>query len=362
MNIALVPSVEPPDTYMQPLPSPIDLEDIPAWDRYRNAFLPEVAARTLWEAFAVDATRSGMYGGDTEADVDNSSDRAAIKWLRMMTRDEMRGLRERLYPTPQMLSQIAALAQRAPNAAGLLALMRTTVAAALHTSSPIQIPPILLLGPPGVGKTHVARQLATVFGTSVTRVDCAGSTHLNPLTGTNRVWRGADAGAVTRAIVAGTSSSPVLLLDEIDKSHGYDDNDPLGALHQLLEREQAMRFRDECLDIEISAEDTIWIATANDTREILPSLLDRFHVVDIAPPSRDQMHVVVRSLFEETMKAHYAHWFEGGIDDDVIDRVRATNPRRARRLIETACRNAAAAARRRVSLWDVAAAEKLLGR
>ena len=367
MNIALVQTLEATDqAFAQvPTPSPIDIEEIPAWDRYLTCFWPDQAARALWDAFAIDATRSGMYGGDTEGDAgrsESSADRAAIKWLRLMARDEMRGLRERLYPTPDMLPQIAALTQRVPNAASLLALVRTSVAAALHTSTSVQIPPIFLLGPPGVGKTHVARHMAGILGTSVTRVDCAGTTHLNTLAGSNRVWRGADAGAVTRAIVSGKSSSPVILLDEIDKVRGHDGSDPVAALHQLLEREQAAKFRDECLDIEVSAQDCIWIATANDTRGIPPSLLDRFHVIDIASPTREQMHVVIRSLFEETVRAHYAGWFEDGVDDDVIDRIRAINPRRARRLIEMACRNAAAAARRRVSLWDVAAAEKMLGR
>ena len=345
-------------------PLPFSLDDLAPWDRHHVIFAREEAATRLWHAFGIYATRDKLFTLDEHAhepDPNTPADRAAVTLLRRMATEPQMGMRQRLFPTVGMIEELARLAGIAPNFAGVLQLVRTAVLAALHTKTPIRIPPLLLLGPPGVGKTFVSSGIASALGTAVTRVDYAGGTGLNPLGGTNRIWRGADVGAVARALIGGKTSSPIFLLDEIDKPCLTNDGDPRAVLHQLLEPDQAKQFRDECLEVRTSADEAIWIATANTVGSMPRSLLDRFHIFDIAPPSADQMKVVVRTLIEAISRERFHGWFTGEISDDVVDRVRSTHPRRARRIIELACQAAAAANRTSVTAWDVISAEKILG-
>ncbi len=344
-------------------PPPIDLDELAPWDRWHGAFAADEAVQRLWSSFGIDATRDRIFSGDApQSEPESSADRVAVSWLRRMATDRDKGLRERLYPKAGTLGAIGGLMETAPNFRAVLQLVRTAVAAAFHTTTPIRIPPVLLLGPPGIGKTHVSQKIAAALGTIVTRVDFAGGTALSPLGGSHRVWRGAEPGCVARALIQSKTCSPILLLDEIDKPHMTSDGaDSTAVLHTLLEPEQASKFRDDCLEVHFRAEECLWIATANSAANMPRSLIDRFLVVDVAAPSVDQMRIIVRTLFDEIGQARYPHWFEGPVSDVVVDRIRAAHPRRARRIIEVACQMAAAARRTIVTTWDVIAAEKLFG-
>lgn len=341
----------------------ISLADVAPWDRYHVAFSPEEAVTRLWSNFGVDATRDQIFsGGAREPDLETPSDRTAVSWLRRMATDRDKGLRERLFPSAATLAEISGLAEIAPNFGGVLQVVRTAVAAALHTSTPIRIPPLLLLGAPGIGKTLIANRIAKAIGTTITRVDFAGVTDLSPLGGSHRVWRGADVGSVARAMISSKCASPIFLLDEVDKASRVSDGaDPTAVLHSLLEVDQAKHFHDECLEIHFRAEECLWIATANDTASMPRTVLDRFLVIDVASPSAEQMRVIVRTLFDEIARARFPGWFAHSVSDEVVDRVRSVHPRRARRIIDLACQTAAAAQRTAVTAWDVAAAERLLG-
>ncbi len=341
----------------------ISLADVAPWDRYHVAFSPEESVARLWSVFGIDATRDQIFsGGAREPDLENPSDRTAVSWLRRMATDSDRGLRERLFPSAATLAEISGLAEIAPNFAGVLQVVRTAVAAALHTTTPLRLPPLLLLGAPGIGKSFIANRLAKALGTTITRVDFAGATDLSPLGGSHRVWRGADVGCVARAMISSKCASPIFLLDEVDKASRLSDGaDPTAVLHSLLEVDQARHFRDECLETHFRADECLWVATANEITSMPRTILDRFLIIDVAPPSADQMRIIVRTLFVEIAGGRFPGWFTDPVSDDVVDRIRSVHPRRARRIIDLACQTAAAAQRTTVTTWDVATAERLLG-
>lgn len=360
MTLAIVP---PPETSASFITEdPISLIDLPSWDRYDISFSSAEAAERLSSTFGIDVIRERHLGRPPESDADTPADRVTISWLRRMAQDEAEGQRERLFASAGTLAEINDLIEIAPNFGRSLQVVRTATAAALHTTTPVRIPPLLLLGPPGIGKTFLATRLAKALRTSVTKVDFAGSTTLNPLGGSHRIWRGADIGHVARALISARSASPIFLLDEIDKaSRASDGSDPTAALHTLLEAEQAKEFLDDCLGLRFKADECVWVGTANETASIPRSLLDRFLIIDVASPNADQMRSIVRGLFEEIARSRFSGWLEGAVSDEVVDRIRLVHPRRARRIVDLACQMAAAANRTTVTAWDVSAAERLLG-
>ena len=108
---------------------------------------------------------------------------------------------------------------------------------------------MLLLGPPGVGKTHFARELAQLLGTGMGFISMSSLTAGWVLSGASSQWKGARPGKVFETLVDGQYANPVMVVDEIDKAGGEHAYDPLGALYSLLEHDTAGRFTDEFAEV-----------------------------------------------------------------------------------------------------------------
>ena len=144
---------------------------------------------------------------------------------------------------------------------------------------------MLLLGPPGIGKTHFARKLADLLGTGMSLVPMSSMTAGWLLSGASSQWKGAKPGKVFEALVDGQYANPVIVVDEIDKASADAQYDPLGALYSLLEHDTAGAFMDEFAEVAIDASQVIWIMTANDERCIPEPILNRMNVFEIEAPS-----------------------------------------------------------------------------
>lgn len=248
---------------------------------------------------------------------------------------------QRFAVKPSGVPDMAALYEQLPNLRAVLDDIKRHVALAQASADSLEVTPILLLGPPGVGKTHFAQQLAELLATTMTLVPMSSMTAGWLLSGSSSQWKGAKPGKVFEALVEGDFANPVIVVDEIDKASDAAQYDPLGALYSLLEPQTAQRFVDEFAEVPIDASQVIWITTANDERAIPEPILNRMNVFEIAPPTRDEARTIARLLYLRLRAAHdWGRLFVDEPGDDVLDVLATLAPREMRRALMTAFGNA----------------------
>jgi ATP-dependent Lon protease len=172
---------------------------------------------------------------------------------------------------------------------------------------PVRLPPLLLYGPPGVGKTHFCESLAKVLGVPVRRHPMDQAETSGALLGSDAVWGNSRYGLVFDLLGLGEYANPLVILDELDKaqtmgktSGGF--SSPTGVLHSLLEPVSAARVRDISLDLELDASQIAWIATANYPWWVPATLRSRFKEFLIMPPDAEQAIQLARSVVRNALK------------------------------------------------------------
>lgn len=180
------------------------------------------------------------------------------------------------------------LYQAFPHFSAVLDLVREQLAFAELTGKPFLIPPILLGGDPGIGKTRFSQELAQALGTVIRRLPFDNGQSGASLLGSDKNWANTTYGTVFELVVLGEYANPVILLDEIDKASKRREGDALASLHSLLEPVSSERVRDISLDFEFNASQVIWIATANELDRIPHTLRSRFQEFWIEQPKGAQ--------------------------------------------------------------------------
>jgi len=180
------------------------------------------------------------------------------------------------------------LYQAFPHFSTVLDLVREQLAFAELTGKPFLIPPILLGGDPGIGKTRFSQELAQALGTIIRRLPFDNGQSGVSLLGSDKNWANTSYGTVFELVVLGEYANPVILLDEIDKASKRREGDALASLHSLLESVTSERVRDISLDFEFNASQVIWIATANELDRIPQTLRSRFLEFWIKQPTGAQ--------------------------------------------------------------------------
>ena len=166
----------------------------------------------------------------------------------------------------------------------------------MRGGSALRLTPVLLLGPPGLGKTQFAKALARALDLHLRLQSMAEVTAGWVLTGSARKWNEATPGVIARHVAAcPMGRAPMILFDELDKAHGHYyacDKAVLG----LLEGHTAQGFRDENLDLTLDVSPVSYLLTANRTAGVRPEILSRLKVFEIAAPTVEQMPAIVRSI------------------------------------------------------------------
>jgi ATP-dependent Lon protease len=264
---------------------------------------------------------------------------------------------ERFQVKPSGLPAMEHLYGDLPNFHAVLDDVKRQLALCQDSRDALEITPMLLLGAPGVGKTHFAREIAQLLGTGLGFISMSSLTAGWVLSGASSQWKGARPGKVFETLVDGQYANPVMVVDEIDKARGEHAYDPMGALYSLLEHDTAGCFTDEFAEVAIDASQVIWVATANDERCIPEPILNRMNVYEVLAPDHDAARAIAQRLYASIRADHdWGSRFDPEPRDDVLEAMSELAPREMRRAWMTAFGNAKLDHRDAVELRDLPAA------
>ena len=205
---------------------------------------------------------------------------------------------------------------------------------------------ICLVGPPGTGKTSIAKSVARALNKNYQRICLGGVKDEAEIRGHRKTYVGAMPGRVIKALQSAKVKNPLILLDEIDKMASDYKGDPASALLEVLDSEQNSHFVDHYIEIPVDLSEAMFIATANSVDTIPRPLLDRMEVIEVSGYTQNEkMHIAREHLVVKQIKKHGLTRKQFGINDEALSVLisgytREAGVRTLERNIASLCRKA----------------------
>ena len=208
-------------------------------------------------------------------------------------------------------------------------------------------PIVCLVGPPGTGKTSIARSIAEALNKKYVRICLGGVDDESEIRGHRKTYVGAMPGRIAKGLKDAGTSNPLILFDEIDKMGRGVHGDPASALLEVLDSEQNSKFRDNYIEIPIDLSKVLFIATANDIETIPQPLMDRMEIIEIEGYTDNEKfhiakeHLIAKEFEKNGIKKSWLTITDEGINSIVKYYTREAGVRQLDRNIAKVCRKAA---------------------
>ena len=311
------------------------------YEVHRHQVLPD--ADRLVER--VEKLRDGLYGDKDHTGREIKALSAALE----------RGTERSVVRPPDWRQALEDLAIELPA-------FRSAIEVVLHahglsegTAAPPSIPPLLLVGPPGVGKSYFCRRLAETLECGSKWLAMDQPTAGCELRGSDKHWSTARHGALFDLLALGQTANPLVILDEVDKAarrQSSQEIDPLAQLYSVLEPETARRVADVSLDVDLDASQVVYVATANGLRNLDDALLSRFEAIQVGLPSPEERRESAQRVVESAMQRLGVRGVMR-VSPGVSVLLANYSPRVIQRVVEKAVGAAVVAGRQQLSVDDV---------